>query len=188
MSTNVDFSFPHQYACEVLSELPGSTTSRRYFFPRDQASGQDGAIVRVLPEGADAWIGMFAFGKFGKVGVTRVLSMPDAEKVCVVAQGAGYIVAAHKPDAWETVRAIPIIDVRAIPTAGVVVFANHTELLAYGESGMKWRTKRLAWDGLKVIAVGDRTLVGEYWDIREEGMRRFEVDLVTGSARGGAET
>jgi hypothetical protein len=70
----------------------------------------------------------------------------------------------------------------------MVVFANYTELVAYGESGMKWRTKRLAWDGLKVIAVGDRTRVGEYWDFREEGMRRFEVDLLTGAARGGVET
>jgi hypothetical protein len=91
------------------------------------------------------------------------------------------------PDAWEEVNAVPIIDARAVPAAGVVVFANYTELVAYGASGMKWRTKRLAWDGLKVIAVGDRTLVGEYWDIPEEGMRRFEVDLLTGAASGGVE-
>jgi hypothetical protein len=66
---------------------------------------------------------------------------------CVIAQGAGYVVAAHKPDTSEEVSAVPIIDARAIPTASVVVFANYTELVAYGESGMKWRTKRLAWDG-----------------------------------------
>lgn len=187
MSIDVELILPHRFTGEVLDELPGGA-SQRHFFPGDLAGGQDGVIVRVLPETAEAWIGMFAFGKFGKAGVSRVLSMPDAEKICVVARGAGYVVTASKPDTWEAIRAIPIIDVQAIPAAGLVVFANHTEMLAYDESGAKWRTKRLAWDGLKIIAVGDRTLVGEYWDIREEVMQRFEVDLTTGASRGGVET
>jgi hypothetical protein len=131
---------------------------------------------------------MFAFGKIGQASVSRVLSMPDPEKLCVVARGAGYVVTAATPLAWEAVRAIPIIDVRAIPRADLVVFANYTEMLAYGKDGVRWRTKRLAWDGLKIVAVGDRTLVGEYWDIREESVQRFEVDLASGSARGGVET
>jgi len=61
-------------------------------------------------------------------------------------------------------------------------------LLAYGEQGVKWRTMRLAWDGLKIVAIGDETLVGEYWDIRKEAMQRFQVDLATGAARGGIES
>jgi hypothetical protein len=131
---------------------------------------------------------MFASGKFGKAGISRVLSMPDSERLCVVARGAGYVVTASKPDVWEAVRAIPITDVRAIPAAGLVVFADYTEMLAYGEDGPKWRTKRLAWDGLKILAVGDRTLMGEYLDIRQDAMQRFEVDLATGTARGGVES
>lgn len=187
MTVDIDFSFPHRFACEVLDELPGGPAPRHYF-PRDQAAGQDGVVARVRPETGEAWIGMFVFGKFGKAGVTRVLSMPDPEKLCVVARGAGYVVTAAKPDVWETVRAIPVVDVRALARAGLVVFANYTELLAFGEQGVKWRTKRLAWDGLKIVAVGDRTIVGEYWDIREEATQRFEVDLGTGTARGGVET
>jgi hypothetical protein len=188
MSNEIDFSFPHKFACKVLDELPGGPTHRRHFFPGYQAGGQDGVTVQVLPEAADAWIGTFAFGKFGKAGISRVLSMPDPEKLCVVARGAGYVVFASTPDAWEVVGAIPIIDVRVVAAAGLVVFANYTEMLAYGKNGVKWRTKRLAWDGLKIIAVGDQTLVGEYWDIREERMQRFEVDLATGATRGGVET
>jgi hypothetical protein len=187
MSVNFDLSFPHRFECEVVDELPGGRAHRLYF-PGDQPAGQDGVVIRVRPETTEAWIGMFAFGKFAKAGVTRVLSMPDPERFCVVARGAGYVVTVANPAAWEAVRAIPIIDVRAIPGAGLVVFANDTDLLAYGEEGVRWRTKRLAWDGLKILAVGDRTLVGEYWDIREEAMQRFEVDLATGAARGGVDT
>jgi hypothetical protein len=187
MTIDVDFSFPHRFACDVLDELPGGPAPRHYF-PHDQTAEQDGVVVRVRPETAKGWIGMFAFGKFGKAGVTQVLSMPDPEKLCVVASGAGYVVAAATPDVWETVKVIPIVDVRALPGAGLVVFANYTELLAFGEEGLKWRTKRLAWDGLKIVAVGDQTIVGEYWDFREEAVQRFEVDLATGAARGGVET
>jgi len=188
MSTDVDFSFPHRFGCEVLDELPGGDGPQRYFFPSGTPAGQDGVIVQVRPESAEPWIGMFAFGKFGKAGVSRALSMPEPEKLCVVARGAGFVVSASSPECWEGVRALPVIDVRAIVVAGLVVFANHTEMLAYDAGGVRWRTKRLSWDGLKVVAVGDQTIVGEYWDIRDDAMRTFEVDLHTGAAHGGVET
>jgi hypothetical protein len=130
---------------------------------------------------------MFAFGKFGKAGVSRVLSTPDPDKICVVANGAGYVVSASDPYTWEAVRVTPIMDMRVVQSARLVVFANYTEMLVYGESGVEWRTKRLAWDGFSILSVGDRTLIGEYWDIRGEVMQRFEVDLATGAARGGVE-
>ena len=47
---------------------------------------------------------MFAFGKFGAAGINQVLSMPDPEKFCVVASGAGYLVSAFHPEVWEPVR------------------------------------------------------------------------------------
>ncbi|RKH05445.1 hypothetical protein D7V97_23925 [Corallococcus sp. CA053C] len=84
-------------------------------------------------------------------------------------------------------NAVPITEVRALPSAGIVVFANFTELVAYGAEGLRWRTKRLAWDGLKIVEVTERSLIGEYWDIRDEAMQRFEVDLATGAQRGGVE-
>lgn len=188
MTTDLDLSFPHPFGCEVLDELPGGVGPRRHFFPGDTMGGQDGVIIRVCPECAEPWIGMFAFGKLGKAGVSHVLSMPDPDKLCVVARGAGFVVSASSPEHWEGVRVIPVVDVRAITAAGLVVFANHTEMLAYDASGVRWRTKRLSWDGLKVVAVGEQTIVGEYWDIRDDAMRTFEVDLQTGAAHGGVET
>jgi hypothetical protein len=188
MNTDVDHSFPHHFGCDVLDELPGGDGPHRYFFPRGTLAGQDGVIVRVRPTHAESWIGMFAFGKFGSAGVSRVLAMPDPERLCVVARGAGFIVSASSPDVWEIVEATPVIDVRAITDAGIVVFADHTEMLAYDARGVRWRTKRLSWDGLKIVAVGRQAIVGEYWDIRDEAMRTFEVDLQTGAATGGVET
>ncbi|RKI73416.1 hypothetical protein D7X55_05290 [Corallococcus sp. AB049A] len=129
---------------------------------------------------------MFAFGKLGK-GTSGVFSMPDPEKLCVVSRGAGYLVTARDPSAWEAVQALPVTDVRVAPSAGIVVFADFTELVAYGAEGLRWRTKRLAWDGLKIVQVTERSIIGEYWDMRTEAMQTFEVDLATGSQEGGVE-
>lgn len=153
MSMDVDLSFPHHFNCEVLDELPGGFTSQRYFFPDGALGGHDGIIVQVRPESAESWIGTFAFGKFGNAGVSRVLSMPNPDKLCVVARGAGFVGSASFPECWEEVRAVPIIDARPIAASGLVVFANHTEILAYDLDGVRWRTKRLSWDGLQIVAV-----------------------------------
>lgn len=182
MSTEVDFRFPHRFVCEVLDELPGGASPRRLFFPPDQAGGRDGVTVRVQPETGAAWIGTFAFGGSGERGVTRALSLPEPDKLCVVSRGAGYVVSASTPEAWERVAATPIVDVRAIVSAGIVVLATHTEILALGDRGVKWKTKRLAWDGLRILSIGERTLIGEYQDLEDE-VRTFEVELATGAAR-----
>jgi hypothetical protein len=186
MSDMMDLRFAHKFECEVLEELPGQPTGLHYF--PGQTAGQDGLVVRVVPETFGAWTGVFAFGRFGPGGLTRILSMPDPECLCVISRGAGYVVRVCDPSAWQKVNAIPIVDVRPIPEAGLVVFANYTELLAYDDQGTRWRTKRLAWDGFRILIESDRTLVGEYWDNREETTRRFEVDLGTGETRGGIES
>ncbi|RKH93225.1 hypothetical protein D7Y04_41275 [Corallococcus sp. AB038B] len=81
----------------------------------------------------------------------------------------------------------PVTDVRAVPAAGVVVFADFTEMVAYGAEGLRWRTKRLSWDGLKIVQVTERSIIGEYWDMRTEATQTFEVDLATGAQKGGVD-
>jgi hypothetical protein len=187
MNVEIDLTFPHHYTCEVLDELPGMPESPRHFFPGDQPTGRDGVTVLIRPQKAPAWIGTFSFGKFGSAGVTKVLSMPNPHAICVVSRGLGHVVTAQEPGKFEVVRVFPIIDVRSIPSQGLVVFANNTELLAHGDVGVRWRTKRISWDGLTIISVADRLLVGQYWDIRDERERKFEVDLATGAVQGAAE-
>ncbi len=188
MSVATDFSFSRRYECDPIDELSGGEVPSHYYYPGGTlAGGGDGVIVRIAPEGGASWTGTFAFGKHGQNTVTRVLSMPDSDKVCVVSRGAGYIVPVHDPRIWEGVEATPVIDIRSIPSAGLVVFANFTELIAYGAEGVRWRTMRLAWDNMKLIEVTHEKIVGEYWDIRSEETRTFEVDVATGAHRGGIE-
>lgn len=173
---------------EVVNHLPGSQSLRHFYYPgASTVGGGDGVMVRVEPEDSAPWFGTFAFGQFGPKGATKVVPLSDGQRLCVVSRGAGYVVSARDPLDWEEVPAIPIIDVREIPEVGLVVFACHTELLAYGKHGQEWRTRRLAWDGLKITTVVGRTITGEYWDIRDEETRTFEVDIATGASTGGVE-
>jgi len=144
-------------------------------------------MVCVKPRNGPAWFGTFAFGQFGPKVSTAVVSLPDGKRLCVLARGAGYLVSAEDPHAWEEVPLVPIIDVREASDPFLVILANYTELLAYGEYGEQWRTRRLAWDGLKITGVSAGSIMGEYWDMRNDETRIFKVDLATGASTGGVE-
>lgn len=176
------------YTWTRLAELPGGPGIPVHYFPSDRCSGQDGLILQISPDQAAPWIGLFAFGRFGTNTATEVLPMPNADQLCVVASGSGYIVWPSSPLHWSEVEISPVVDVRRVPSKDLIVFADFTQLVAYDQNGPRWATERLSWDGFKILEVSESTLVGEYWDIRDEAVRRFEVDLNTGTARGGAGT
>lgn len=188
MSIPTDFSFPRQYECEIVEELPGGDTpSHHYFQPSSHSGGKDGVLLRLDPEDSLSWLGTFAFGAYGRSGVSRVLSMPDPTKVCVVAKGEGYIVLASDPRRWQPVCVSPVVDIRSIPEAGLVIFADFTALAAYGGEGLRWRTKRLTWSNMKLIEVTKKKIVGEYDDLGSDQPKTFEVDVATGTHIGGVE-
>lgn len=184
----VTMTFPTNYQCDLLEELPQPEGVRHLYFPgATTVGGADGVLIRVEPTSHATWIGTFAYGKLSPKGVTNVFSMPDPNCLCVVARGQGYMVPASEPTTYQDVAFHPIMDVRILPKHGLIVFANFTELLAYDASGIRWRTKRLAWDSLKITEVTEDIIRGEFWDIRSEQSSSFVVNLQTGDHQGGAE-
>jgi hypothetical protein len=179
-----DKTFPANYECEVRDELPASGNVPVRYFPPGRRAGQDGTIIVVRSKVGEPFAGVFAFGDRG---VSRVLSMPKADRLCVVARGTGYVVSVDDPEHWERIPVIPVLDVRIVGELGLVVFADHTKLVGYDATGLRWKTARLSWDGLRIVEVSASRVIGEYWDIRDEATKRFDVDLETGKACGGVE-
>lgn len=176
--------FEHEYECDVLSE---STGPKIYFPGASKEGGRDGLIVSIVPQNRTPWIGVFAFGELSPKGTSGVFSTPNPHRLCVVSRGMAYLVSAHAPEKWEIVPAAPVMDVRCVKKHGIIVFANFTEIIAYGSHGVQWRTARLTWDGMKVVDVTDDVLTGEFWDIQSESTQPFTIDLKTGESCGGIE-
>lgn len=184
----MDTTFPHEYEAEQLSELPSQSSVPHYYYPgASLAGGRDGLGVEVHPSVGQPWQGTFAFGQITPRGISGIFTTPEAKRVCVVSRGEGYFIDVENPIAWEPVRATPIVDVRPIKAQGIIVFANFTELVAYGDVGIKWRTRRLGYDGLRIVEATDDVIRGEFWDLATEAPAEFVVDLATGEARGGVD-
>ena len=181
----MDTTFPYSYECEWLTETPQPAPPHYYFPGASTQGGRDGVLIEVRPEHGQSWLGTFSFGQITPKGASGIFTTPDPQRFCVVSNGEGYLVSATTPTSWEPIRATPIIDVRSIPAQGIIVFADHTTLIAYGQTDVKWKTKRLTWDSLKIIEVTDTFIKGEFWDIRTEATASFVVDLATGTHQGG---
>jgi hypothetical protein len=182
----IDTTFPQSYECEWLLETPPTTALPHYYYPGASVQGgRDGVLVKVRSECGQEWLGTFAFGRLTQRGVSGLFTTPDPDRLCVVAAGEGYFVSANTPTSWEEILAVPTRDVRPIAAHDIIVFADFTNLVAYGKTGLMWRTKRLSWDDLKIIEVTDVFIKGEFWDILSEGTATFVVDLATGAHTGG---
>jgi hypothetical protein len=58
--------------------------------------------------------------------------------------------------------------------------------MAYDSGGLRWQSKRLSYDGFKIISLNNDILVGEFWDIRNDANSLFEIDIIDGALlRGG---
>ena len=161
----------------------------RYYYPGGTPEGgQDGLIVDVSPRTAQSWIGIFAFGKLAPKGRDGLYTWPDPRVLCVVSRGHGYLVRVDEPAKYETIRVNPILDVIPVASRRIVVFANYTELVAYGEAGPVWVSDRLSWDGITITAVTHEYIEGKVWDPRDEADVAFRVDLTNGRHEGGSVT
>lgn len=181
----MDVTFSHSYECDQLTEIPESSLPHYYFPGATTKGGEDGLLLKVRSEHGQEWLGTFAFGRVSPKGISGLYTTPDPERFCVLARGEGYFVTASKPASWESVGAKPVTDVRIVSAHGLIVFADFTRLWAYGSTGLKWKTSRLAWDGLKIAEITSTSIVGEFWDVSSEATAKFVVDLVSGTHEGG---
>jgi len=183
---DIDKTFIHTYDIQILDEM--KTGHEIYYYPEASTQGgKDGIIVQVGSTQGQTWIGVFAFGNITRNGFSGVFTTPHQSKLCVVANGTGYFVDANNPKDWEEIKLVPITDVKISESQNIIVFADYTKLIAYDSNGIKWKTKQLAWEKLKITECSNTYIKGEYYDIRSEGMEVFEVNLLTGTSTGGVE-
>ena len=92
----------------------------------------------------------------------------------------GYIVRADDPLTWEEIQAYPVLDVRPVLASSLLVFVDFTSILAYGRTGVAWRTGQISSDGLEVKEITSRYIRGLAFDAVQQREVDFLVDLETG--------
>jgi hypothetical protein len=179
----IDFTFPHAYEVEEVRELPGTGKLNVpvIFFPQPKSRPEhDGLWLRVSAASGRKWIGVFKFGYSAPPVVSRVVSSPDPNRVCVLSEGAAYLVRADEPEAWERIPATPVLDVRCVLEQGLLILADFTHMAALDRNGLVWQSPRVCWDGLKIVSITSETIEGTGYDPTSSHESRFLVDLKTG--------
>src|SRR5262249_44960526 len=98
----------------------------------------------------------------------------------------GYLVVANHPFTWSPIDVFPIVDVAVIKDYPLLIFADFTELTAYGSKGIVWRSARLSDDGIKLTQATSVQIRGQAWSAPRQRWVDFTIDPPTGRPRGGA--
>ncbi len=182
----IDLTFPHRYEIEPEPELPSMPgKTKQMHYPGATEKGGGGIAVRITPVEGPSWIGTFASGNYPKT-LSGIFSCPDERSICVVSSGQAYIVRTDAPYLWEEVSLFPILGAYPIPQGNILVFADFTELTAYGAEGIAWVTPRLSWDGLKITEMTADYIKGFAWDSPQQREVEFLVEVRTGHYTGGS--
>lgn len=146
-----DTSFTHHYSFEHVEESSGRSGATYYYPGARTDGGRDGVLVRCQSPGHASWTGCFAFGDGG---VRGLFTHPDERCLCVVSDGAGYIVRVDDPTSWTFIEGDSVMHVLPVPTRNLLVVADNGSVVAYGRTGVAWRTQLPA-DGLEFAALTD---------------------------------
>lgn len=182
--------FARSWTVEVLRSAPLIAPARSFTYPQ-RVPGEEEALARgalelmVRPATGGAFLATCALGFVSESVPTGVWGCPRAEEMCAVAGGYGYVVDTARPEVSAMVPMRPLVEVRPLAEAGLLLFAGFHTVLAWGAGGMAWETARLSWEGVRLGAVEAGQLHGWGWEMISDREVPFTVDLRTGESEGG---
>src|SRR5580692_13003042 len=94
MYNGIEFidAFGAAFTAAVARERP-SSSANEYVFAPEGARVRDGMIVRVVPDEARAWYGMFSDGiPMFSPAASGIFAAPDPNRLFAVSYGNGYLV------------------------------------------------------------------------------------------------
>jgi hypothetical protein len=181
MSAKADFSFPHAWQAEILSGRPLILPQRRYIYPHDAEEIERGALEVLVRPASDApFLATLALGFADPVAPTGVWSCPNADELCAVAGGYAYIVSTAAPEEFTQIEFRPVLHVESVVAHNLLLFAGSYALLAWGHSGLAWKSERLSSEGLRITGIRGDELHGLGWDLMADREIPFTIDVRTG--------
>lgn len=183
--------FNANYDIELRSNVAEQDCDYRFSVARpDIAEGElvletspASKVVGFNPTIGDVWSGSF---ECGPEGISGFYATPSPDTVCCILKGQGYWVPVLSPESYQLIPSVPIKEVISIVEKNLIIFVDYTSIAAFDETGLRWSTRRLSWDGLKIDRVVDERIEGRGWDSPKGEYVAFAVDLDSGTSRGGS--
>ena len=164
-------------AFQILPGLPGEGTLPLQFSASGQGMHREGYVVSFRPSPADSWVGNFQPGLSSYYEV-----IPHETHLVVVAGGQAYVV---DPHAKQVVACFGGQIQLAQPLAEGLLVSNGLWFDLLAGTNLKWRSKRVSWDGLRNTSIHAELVSGEGWRY-DNSWHSFSIRISDGATSGGA--
>jgi len=115
---------------------------------------------------------------------TGLWSTPKPEQLCAVSGGYAYIIDTTAPERFTMIEYRPVLAVRPVVDACLILFVGHHSILAWGREGEAWQSGKLSDEGVMLAAIECMVLHGLGWDMMTDKETPFVLDLRNGSRVG----
>ena len=167
---------------EILGGLPASGDLPVQFSATGLGMHSEGVAVQFSSDGShDAWVGNF---QRGLNRFDALIRHPDGIDFIVIAGGQAYVVdptsrvlKEHFGAFFETVTHVADLN--------IYVLGTPIDFEAIGATGRIWRSKRVALDGIRSLALNGSVLNAEAYAMEDEWLP-FTIDVQTGQVEGGS--
>ena len=178
-----DGSFPHHWQAEVLPARPLILPTRHYVYPAQAEEVERGALevlIRTNQPDADPFLATCALGFRDAIVPTGLWSAPRPEDICAVSGGYAYLIDTAAPWRFTMIPYRPVLEIRPLPTEGLLLFIGHHAIMAWGRDGLAWDSGKLSSEGVTISAVEAGILHGLGWDMITDKETPFALNLQTG--------
>jgi hypothetical protein len=178
----VDLTFPHNWLTEILTARPLILPTRHFVYPLDAEEVERGALeVLIRPnENAHPFLATCALGFRDAIVPTGLWSCPNPDELCAVSGGYAYIIDTSAPERFTMIAYRPVLEVRAVPSHGLLLFVGHHSMLAWGATGQAWESEKLSDEGVTITGINEGQLHGLGWSMIPDKETPFMLDLRTG--------
>lgn len=166
---------------EVLPGLPAYGPLPKLISQTGSTVYREGFVVRFLPGAEGEWVGNFQRGFCSFDGVCM---HPDGRHVLVIAGGDAYVIDPANQFVTQSFGG-EVESCTSLPGNCGLLLSNPLGIELIGPQGPVWQTRRLAWDGLRVLGVSAEEVFGEARHF-DDSWHAFSVRLSDGQASGGA--
>jgi hypothetical protein len=177
----VDLRFPHTWLAEALAHRPLILPARHFVYPRAAEEVERGAFeVLVKRDGEEPFLATCALGFRDPAAPTGLWSTPEPEELCAVAGGYAYLIDTTAPERFTMIPYRPVLEVRAVIEADLLLFVGHKSILAWGRAGQAWESEKLSDEGVTITAIESGVVRGTGWAMRTNKETAFALDLRNG--------